>query len=149
MPDAEKAARLAAVRDVIARNRVDSHAELLALLEAEGIRSAQSTLSRDLREIGARKTAEGYVVDPAIADDRGRRKRLRKELRGLVLGADRSGATLVVRAEPGREHAVAAAIDAARLGEVLGVVPGLGCVLVVTPGANPAAALRTALVGQE
>lgn len=144
---AGRAARRQAIRDAIARNEVHSHAELQALLEAEGIRVPQATLSRDLRTLGARKTEDGYRVEPGLAEDRGRRRRLRRELRGLVVGAERSGPQLVVEVEEGRETTVARALLAARLPEVLGVVPGLGCVLVATPGAGPATALRSALAG--
>jgi transcriptional regulator of arginine metabolism len=64
--------RLAAIRAALKAEAVRTQGQLLKILRGRGMRVDQSTLSRDLIELGGRKTAGRYVVAPepeAIAEE--------------------------------------------------------------------------------
>jgi transcriptional regulator of arginine metabolism len=114
--------RRQAMARVLTDRRIATQEELLAALKREGFRVTQATLSRDLARLGARRVSrpEGswYEVDgPGPVDGA-------PALRGLVLGLGANGSLVVVRTAIGAASAVARAIDAARLPEVLGTIAG-------------------------
>lgn len=61
--------RLDAIRELIESNTVSSQRALLKALRRRGLRVTQSTLSRDLVELGIVKRAGRYVVQDAPAQD--------------------------------------------------------------------------------
>ena len=114
----------------IIRNAVvSSQEELLAKLARKGIRVAQPTLSRDLRELGVVKTPEGYAIAETLtaallAPKEKREDHLDATIRDLVLTATLSGAMVVLRTPPAQAQPVARAIDEADLPEVAGTLGG-------------------------
>jgi transcriptional regulator of arginine metabolism len=124
----ERERRRQRVRDLIARYVVTSQAELVALLEADGIAATQATVSRDLEELGIDKVrgADGAVAY-ALPEAGG----LPQILRQFVVGIDASGNLAVVRTPPGAASAVGSAIDGADLPGVLATVQGDDTLLVV------------------
>jgi len=137
-----KAARQARIAEVLSSCVVRSQAELAQRLAAEGMAVTQTTLSRDLEEIGAvklRRPGVGTVyavgdeapgpVLRALADASvGRISRLAAE---LLVSVESSGNLVVARTPPGGAHLLASAIDRAGLPEVLGTVAGDDTVLLV------------------
>jgi transcriptional regulator of arginine metabolism len=53
---------------LLRRGRVRGQAQLVALLERRGIEATQSSVSRDLRELGVAKVAGRYVAPPAAPE---------------------------------------------------------------------------------
>jgi len=91
-----------------------TQAELRDSLERAGVPATQSSLSRDIEELGIVKHRGHYTVPKANG----------AAARGL-LSLDLSGANLVVaRTEPGLASAVAVEIDAATIGEIVGTLAG-------------------------
>ena len=102
-PLATRAARQAAIVDLLRRHRVRSQAELQALLVRAGFEATQATLSRDLDELGAVKLrapdggAGVYVVpeDGSPGDwareASGGTARLARLLGDLLVSTDHSG----------------------------------------------------------
>lgn len=91
-----------------------SQAELRDSLERAGVAATQSSLSRDLEELGIVKHRGHYMVPKSNGAAR----------RGL-LSLDLSGENLVIaRTEPGLASAVAVEIDAAVLSEIVGTLAG-------------------------
>ena len=142
---AARAARRQAVTEVLARNEVHSQPQLAALLEVEGIRASQATLSRDLRDLGARRTATGY----RLPDSPRRRRRSQDRVveaasprpgffRSGVRSVARSGAMLVLRTYPGQAGVVARRIDGAGWPGVLGTVAGQDTVFAAMVSASVA-----------
>jgi transcriptional regulator of arginine metabolism len=152
-----KAARQARIAALISTRDVPSQAALVQLLAADDVEVTQTTLSRDLEEMGAvkvRRPGVGMVyavgdeapgpVLRALADaTEGRVSRLAAE---LIVAADASANLVVVRTPPGGAHLLASAIDRAGLTDVLGTVAGDDTVLLVTRdpkgGARVASRLR-------
>jgi transcriptional regulator of arginine metabolism len=138
-----KAARQDRIASLLAQHDVRSQSALAALLAADGLAVTQTTLSRDLEEMGAvkvRRTGAGMVyavsdeapgpVLRALADaSEVRVSRLAAE---LVLSVEASANLVVVRTPPGGAHLLASAIDRAGLAEVMGTVAGDDTVLLVT-----------------
>lgn len=120
--------RHARLRDLVATFEVASQAELVDLLADHGITATQATVSRDLEELGIAKTrgADGrsaYTLPelPALA----------QTLRQFATAVDASGNLAVVRTPPGTAAAVAIAIDAGDVPDVLATLQGDDTVLVV------------------
>jgi transcriptional regulator of arginine metabolism len=151
-----KAARHARIVSLVAGHPVRSHAELAALLEAEGVHVTQTTLSRDLDELGAVKlrTPDGglpaYVIPEDGAPWTARRtddappQRLARLVGELLTSTDASANLVVLRTPPGAAQFLASAIDRAGLPDVLGTIAGDDTILVVarTPAGGNALARR-------
>ena len=150
-----KLSRQRLLRRLLAERDLRSQAEVRDALAAEGVETHQTTVGRDLDELGAVKVrgADGTPVyrlgaapGPASA-----RQRLDDTLRRFVVAIDASGNLAVLRTPPACAHPVASAIDLAELPAVLATVSGDDTVLVVAvegvTGADLAAALRTMAQG--
>lgn len=149
-----KPARHALIRAVLAKGAVQSQAELLDELAAEGVSITQATLSRDLEELRAHKvrTADGslqYALPPegTTAPVRGAgaeqlAARLTRLCGELLVRADASANVVVLRTPPGAAQFLASAIDESVMPSVLGTIAGDDTVMVVT--ADPAAGASTA-----
>ena len=84
--------------------------------------------------MGLRKLPEGVYV---LAED----LHLQRMVSDLVVGVKITGNLVLVKAQSGTAPGVAAALDAAELGGILGSVSGDDTILVITDGENAAAAL--------
>jgi transcriptional regulator of arginine metabolism len=133
-----KSFRQGQILKIVRSKNVWTQEEVARELAGLGIQTTQVTLSRDMRELGLVKTAEGY-------------RYLQAERRGpdLTVAADeflrdiRVAQNLVVlRTAPGSANSLAIAIDGEELDEVVGTVAGDDTVLVVMPDAEAAARFR-------
>ena len=134
----KRLARQEVIRRIVRRERIRTQRDLVDRLKAQGYVCTQATVSRDITEMGLRKLPEGVYV---LAED----LHLHRMITELVTGVVRSEQLVLVKASPGTAPGVAAALDAAGLDEVLGSIAGDDTVLVITPGAEDAAALVNAL----
>lgn len=140
MPYGQKRREL--IVELVSGQSVGSQRVLAELLKNRGVSVTQATLSRDIRELGLVKVADGsggpcYRLpgEPggvgALAPD------------PVVLGIECSGNLLVICTRPGFAQSVALGIDQARWSEVLGTVGGDDTVMVVlAESASPAAMRR-------
>ncbi len=132
----DKAQRQQRIREILGRNEIHNQEQLLDLLHAESIETTQATLSRDLRDIGAVRSAQGYVLQA----DRGGRdldtRQLKGTLREALVAAERGGTLVVLRTHPGHGPAVAHEIERAALPQVIGTIAGHDTVFVAagSPG---------------
>ncbi|MDS1116610.1 arginine repressor [Gordonia westfalica] len=137
---ATRAGRHARIIDILSTNQVRSQSELQRLLAQQGIEATQATLSRDLDELGAVKlrAADGgagvYVVPEDGSPVRGvsgGTDRLSRLVSELLVSTDSSGNLAVLRTPPGAAHYLAAALDRARLPDVVGTIAGDDTIFVV------------------
>jgi transcriptional regulator of arginine metabolism len=131
----DKQARQQQLRQLLAARELRSQTEVRDALAAAGIVAHQSTVSRDLDELGAVRVrgADGLLVY-RVSPDPGpsaARDRLDDTLRRFVTRVAASGNLAVLRTPPACAHPVASAIDLAELPEVLATVSGDDTVLVV------------------
>ena len=104
-----KARRQSLILDVIEREPVRSQEQLRRRMRAAGFDVTQATLSRDIRELGLVKTADGYAQvgsepGPAPAD-------VATLLREHVVDIRLAQNLLVLRTPPGHANSVAVALD--------------------------------------
>jgi transcriptional regulator of arginine metabolism len=136
MPRDRSTIRRILIRQLLEEREISSQAELASVLNAAGHRVTQSTVSRDLTELGAVKVDEGteherYVlVDQKRPEDRGVDE-LRRTLEDYLEGAVPSGNLVVLRVRSATAGAVAAALDANPPLGVVGTVAGDDTVIVI------------------
>ena len=105
------------ILSLIRAKRIGTQEELKELLERGGVEATQSSVSRDLLELGIVKHQGAYTL-PQATNGAGLASR------GL-LSLDVAGDALVVaKCEPGLASAVAVEIDRAALTEVVGTLAG-------------------------
>ncbi|MGV0635744.1 arginine repressor [Mycolicibacillus trivialis] len=150
-----RAGRQARIVALLAAGPVHSQGELAALLAADGIEVTQATLSRDLEELGAVKLrgADGGVGRYVVPEDgspvrgvTGGTERLCRLLGELLVGADASANTAVLRTPPGAADYLASAIDRAALPYVVGTIAGDDTIFVLAREPMTGAELATTLV---
>ena len=121
----------------LSRGSVASQASLCAMLHDHGITATQATVSRDLRELGAVKTAGGYrLIGPesnsVIDADAGSDKSMRQALETFLVSAEVAGNLLVLKTGPGQAQVVAVEFDRKSQPEVVGVIAGDDTIFLAT-----------------
>jgi transcriptional regulator of arginine metabolism len=116
--------------DLVKKHAVESQEQLSAQLRGAGIRVTQSTLSRDIRELGLVKIRGIYKL-PQEAGGSPSPDTLRRSFQQLVIQARVSGNILMVKTAPGDGHSMGVILDAAQWPEVLGSVAGDDTVFVL------------------
>jgi transcriptional regulator of arginine metabolism len=119
--------------NLIQARPVGTQTELRNLLERTGVSATQSSVSRDLEELGIVKHHGRYVVPRTNG----------AAARGL-LSLDLAGENLVVaRTEPGLASAVAVEIDGAGIDEIVGTLAGEDTIFIaVTDRQNQRIAIK-------
>jgi len=146
--------RQGAILRLVRDHSLATQAEVAEALRAEGYDAVQTTVSRDIAQLGLVKvrSVDGRLVYalPGAADLT-RLSELTAALRRWTLSLAESGNLVVVRTPPGCANALAQAIDAARLADVTGTLAGDDTILVVAreglAGADLAAEIRHHLEG--
>ncbi|MFQ5555243.1 MAG: arginine repressor [Acidimicrobiia bacterium] len=130
------ATRRRLIRQFVRTATVTSQQQLVEMLEDEGHRVTQATVSRDLDAMGAVKVRGEDEPHYEIGDDerfayRERSTAAAKAVAEFVESIDHSGNLVVVQTLPGAAHLVAGAIDANGVEGVLGTIAGDDTVLVI------------------
>ena len=127
-----RALRQEAIVDILVENKgVRSQEELVELLGRRGIQATQSSVSRDLREIGVRRVKGRYVLQPWKKVGQGDFQ----QVVGFVQGFSAAGTNLVVvRTSPSAANVVAWAIDTSGWPEVKGTVAGEDTLFIAVDG---------------
>lgn len=141
-----KAARQARIRHLIETEVVESQGQLAHLLESEGIRTTQATLSRDLVEIGAVKVRDHdgrltYATQATQERFEGTAARLNRLLAELLHSAAGSANLAVLRTPEGAAQFLAMAIDSHDDPDILGTVAGDDTIIVISREADGGARL--------
>jgi transcriptional regulator of arginine metabolism len=118
-----KRARQGRILDLIRNRQVGSQEELASLLRQESVEVTQSTLSRDIRELGLVKVRGSYYV-PGEAHSSPPDEMVRRAFAQFVIQSDVSGNIIMIRTAPGNAHSIGAVLDAAQWPEILGTVAG-------------------------
>jgi transcriptional regulator of arginine metabolism len=111
----QKEQRQRKILSLIRGKRIGTQEELTAHLERAGVAATQSSVSRDLEELGIVKQ-HGYYTVPQARNGSSARGLLSLETAGDVL--------VVARCQPGLASAVAVEIDGANVPEIVGTIAG-------------------------
>ncbi len=128
-----RARRRQAIVELISAERLGSQEEIRARLATLGLQATQSTISRDLEELGLARVhdADGvrYVLPEAAGTPSS--ARLRRLLVEFAVAFVRTDVGLIVRTPPGAANVLAEGIDRAGLPEVAGTIAGDNTILIV------------------
>ena len=130
-----KTRRQQAILELVRAEPLSSQTAILARLHEQGFDVAQSTVSRDLDELGLARVRDAAgrlrYAPPESAAPIGRPDRLRRTLEEFVVGMQASANVVVIHTPPGAAQAVARTLDEAALDDVIGTVAGDDTILVV------------------
>jgi transcriptional regulator of arginine metabolism len=127
-----------------------TQAELAAALHDAGFEAVQTTVSRDIAELGLVKVRaeDGRLVyAPAGTTAHGTRPRLGAAVRRFALGVEAAGSLVVVRTPSGYASALAQVLDEADLPTVAGTIAGDNTIFLAPRDGTTAAALASELNG--
>lgn len=115
---------------------VTNQLQLVELLADEGIEATQTTVSRDLEELGAIKVRlpggdSAYALAEIPIQQIVSGDHLRRVMSEWVVDVAASGNLVVLRTPPGCAHVVASALDRSGMTGLLGTVAGDDTVLLV------------------
>lgn len=132
-----KKSRQRKIIEIIEKNNVDTQSELTEYLRAAGFSVTQATVSRDIRELRLSKIPAGdgkqkYVV--LKQEDESFEDRYIRILKDGFLSMDMAQNILVIKTVSGLAMAVAAAIDALKIPEVVGCIAGDDTIMVAVRG---------------
>lgn len=116
--------------------------ELAKALKQTGIDTTQVTLSRDVRELGLVKTADGYRELDAEAPSLQFATLAGEFLRDVRLAQNQ----IVLKTAPGHASSVAVALDDEEWPEILGTIAGDDTILVICPDSPTAETVKTKLI---
>ncbi len=116
--------------------QVSSQEQMVELLRERGIASTQSSVSRDMRDLGVYRYGKFYALPPVVDFDldtaqhdlEARASLFLLELRGA--GAH----LLVLLTQPGGAQSLAVAIERMKWAEVLGTIAGDDTIFIATAG---------------
>jgi transcriptional regulator of arginine metabolism len=128
-----QARRKEAIREILrADQEIEEQKDLVEKLREMGIQATQSSVSRDLRDLGAVRS-KGYYMIPSWSEEE--ESSFRKVV-DFILEVKPAGPyqTLLIT-EPGAAGIVAQAIDSAQWEDIVGTLAGDNSVLILTDNA--------------
>ncbi len=122
-----KTKRQAKILELIKKNEIETQEELSDYLEREGYQVTQATVSRDIRELKLTKVAmnngrQKYVALSERAEDM--TEKFVHVFKAGFVSMDMAQNILVIKTVSGMAMAVAAALDAMQLHEIVGCIAG-------------------------
>ena len=128
MPNSNHEQRREAIRQLLLKAPAETQGSLVAILSSKGFEATQSSVSRDLRELGAIKTPAGYELPAGDQDDDAL-----SAVADLLRNMQPAGPNLlVVKTAVGAAQRVALAFDRCSWPEVIGNIGGDDTVFVAT-----------------
>lgn len=113
--------------ELVENNEIETQEELADILRAEGFNVTQATVSRDIRQLNLLKVAtvsgkQKYAI--LKQQDTFLSEKYIRVLRDGFMSMDRAQNILVIKTVSGMAMAVAAAVDAMNLDEIVGSIAG-------------------------
>lgn len=143
-----KSGRQEKIISLVERFEIETQEELIGLLEREGYRVTQATVSRDIKELKLSKVPTGrgtYKYTMPKQEDGSGSIKFNSALIESIKKVDYSGNIIVLSTYPGLANAVAAGLDSIDTTEILGCVAGDDTIIVVTRGLESSKALSESI----
>lgn len=141
----QSVARRAAILRIIGESTVRNQDELVKVLRKQGFDATQSSVSRDLRELGVAKAGDRYILP---AQDTDTPHNPFAAVAKFVLEIKTAGASLtVLKTMTGTAQSVAVAIDSSDWSEVVGTISGDDTIFIATDEPKDQKKLRERLRG--
>jgi len=135
-------ARRTLLAKLIREQVVGRQAELVAMLRKLGVGATQSSVSRDLRELGVAKQGDRYVLPETAVHPKSDFSTLKQFVNALQTAGSN---LMVLKTTVGSAQSVAVAIDTARWPEVVGTISGDDTIFIATAGAREQRELKARL----
>jgi transcriptional regulator of arginine metabolism len=142
--------RQQAILRIVTEGAVSTQAELVASLREEGFDVVQTTVSRDVQELGLVKVRapSGRLVYAASGSgDADRLKAIGAAMRRYAVGVEEAGPLVVVTTPSGYASALAQAIDEGRHPDIAGTIAGDNTIFLAPRATTTSAALTRELAG--
>jgi transcriptional regulator of arginine metabolism len=139
-----------ALLELVAERALSTQAEVASALRETGFDVVQTTVSRDIADLGlvkVRAPSGRLVYAPPGTTDTDRLRALGAAMRRYAMTAEAAGNLVVVVTPSGYANALAQAIDEAGHPGIAGTLAGDNTILVVARDGTPAPALREELMG--
>lgn len=133
MPNGNHEQRRDAIRRLLLAGPATTQRLLVEALQADGFTATQSSVSRDLRELGAVKTGAGYELPDSKQDDDDQLAAVADLLRTVSPAGPN---LLVIKTAIGAAQRVALAFDRSNWPEVVGNIGGDDTVFIATPSGS-------------
>jgi transcriptional regulator of arginine metabolism len=141
----QSVARRAAILRIIGESTVRNQDELVKILHKQGFDATQSSVSRDLRELGVAKAGDRYILP---AQDAAATHNPFAAVARFVLEIKTAGSSLtVLKTMTGTAQSVAVAIDSSDWPEVVGTISGDDTIFIATDEPKDQKKLRERLRG--
>ena len=127
--------RQARILELINKFEVQTQEEITELLQNEGFKVTQATVSRDLRDLKLSKSMSSsgrYRYSPRYAQGAAGAVKLNNAMLESILGVKYSCNNVVIKTLPGLAQAVASSVDSLNLASMLGCVAGDDTIIIVT-----------------
>jgi transcriptional regulator of arginine metabolism len=125
-------ARRTMLAKIIREQMVGRQTELVALLRKLGHVATQSSVSRDLRELGVAKMGDRYVLPETALQPKNDFSTLKQFVNARLTAGSH---LTVLKTRIGAAQSVAVAIDIAQWPEVVGTISGDDTIFIATAGA--------------
>ncbi len=147
MSSSTKETRQAVIREILGRGPIANQQELCAALEARGIRTGQTTISRDAKELGLIRSTEGYQLPGRNGSAATKSSAPTLPRAGVphVLSVELAGNLVVLSTPAGLAQHVALTIDHQARKGVVGTIAGDDTVFVAMKSEQAGKRLRDAL----
>ena len=146
---AVKSKRQHAILSLVSRERLSTQEEIRGRLRGLGLQATQSTISRDIEELGLARVHDSqgvrYVV-PGEGESPGPMRLLQHLLEEFALSFTRADHLVVIRTPPGAASALAEGLDRVGLADVAGTIAGDNTILVVGREGVTARSVERALI---
>ncbi|PGL72397.1 transcriptional regulator ArgR [Bacillus sp. AFS055030] len=122
------------IREIIAKNEVETQDELVQALRDLGFKVTQATISRDIKELHLVKVplSDGRYKYSLPADQRfNPLQKLKRLLIDSFIKIDSSSHLIVMKTLPGNANAVGALIDHLEWDEIMGTICGDDTILII------------------
>ena len=139
-----------AILELVAERALSTQAEVAAALKDAGFDVVQTTVSRDIADLGlvkVRAPSGRLVYAPPGTTDTDRLRALGAALRRYSVAVEAAGNLVVLTTPSGYANALAQAIDESGHPGIAGTLAGDNAILVVARDGTPAAALANELSG--
>lgn len=139
----KKVDRQRVIKQLITENEIETQDDLIARLEANGIRATQATVSRDIREMSIVKTHEAdgkvkYAIFSQTPTSSSEEK-LREAVKDSVLSIEQIQFMSIIHTDLGRADVVANFLDEVSYPDVAGTVAGVDTLIIISRSEKEAA----------